>query len=591
MANTDPTHVPGCKARQGPSARGLDGSGSGSGVLSASVGVDPYPDALRGGSGFQGGVHTDRDEYGPENVDNAPTITVGELQDEIASNRATYEDAGLGPCLVVDGRNVAVRVRNGCLEIEDGVHPYRRKRTVGRAETTQKVQRVIVLGAGMITTEAMAWCHQQGLPVVVARTFSTPTMINAASLFDSGGIRRAQALSAYTPMCMDIVRLLLDKRLTGQADIALRLLGRDDQSDAIHALRRRLLSAATPEEAMVVEANAGKRYWDSWEKVTVRFAATDRKRIPEHWYKFKGRRSPLGINGWSNRHAGDPINALLNLGYKIAETEAGIACLRLGLDPSLGWAHADRQDRPAAILDLMEVARDAVEATVLELLGNRTLRKADFAEGPTGEVRVRAPLSHEVIGVLVPLVAGRVGPSAENVAKMLGKLANTSIVPVLTGTREKKEKAPKKATFAKRCHRCGKTLSPTLTHRSYCDECWQTAKVERDLAVNGSPRTRKRPQRVEYATESGKRRAETMRERVATQRAWEESHKGMVRPDPSEFAPIAESLARIPLVAIAQTMGTSRSAASQVRSGRRVPHVRHWEPLAALARKDHPGAV
>ena len=57
----------------------------------------------------------------------------------------------------------------------------------------------------------------------------------------------------------------------------------------------------------------------------------------------------------------------------------------------------------------------------------------------------------------------------------------------------------------------------------------------------------------------------------------------MVRQLPSEFAPIREALSGIPLQRIMDAIGVSRTAGSKIRSGKLVPHVRHWEALARLA--------
>jgi hypothetical protein len=57
----------------------------------------------------------------------------------------------------------------------------------------------------------------------------------------------------------------------------------------------------------------------------------------------------------------------------------------------------------------------------------------------------------------------------------------------------------------------------------------------------------------------------------------------MARPLPSEFAPIRQAQSRVPLQQISAAIAVSRTAASKIRSGQLVPHVRHWETLAELA--------
>jgi hypothetical protein len=61
----------------------------------------------------------------------------------------------------------------------------------------------------------------------------------------------------------------------------------------------------------------------------------------------------------------------------------------------------------------MEAGRAAVEETVLALIDQRSFRKADFAETQTGDVRVRPPLSHELVITLAPILRDRLAPAAE----------------------------------------------------------------------------------------------------------------------------------------------------------------------------------
>jgi CRISPR-associated endonuclease Cas1 len=534
----------------------------------------------------------DLDEFGPEDVDaDIPPITLASLLEEIDSARTTYRDKTVSGTVVADGYDLSVKVRAGCLVIEDGIHPHRRTRTIARAD--RDVRRVIVLGAGFITTEAMLWCHQRGLPLVVARTRTTPTMVNAAALFDHGGIRRAQALAPYIiedngrSVAVNVARVLLDGRLSDQARLAEQHFGRDDTADVIQALRRAVVTASRVEDLLTAEGRAADHYWSCWERLDLRFANRDLPRVPDHWRRYPGRRSALSAAGWTPRHATCPANALLNLGYKVAEIEATVSCLALGLDPSMGMAHATRQGRPSLALDLMEAGRVVVEETVLALIDRRTFRKADFTETQTGEVRVRPPLSHELVATLAPLLRDRLAPVAERMAQMIARAADGKVeVPTpLTSTRHGKVARPRKTRFARACRGCGLFLPAHQEHRSWCDGCLPEARRERNLSPVGTARKRRRPERAasSYATKGDLVRAERMAALRAEEREWERRHQGMRRPSPEQFGPIREALASFPLDTIAAAIGVSRTAAGYIRSGKQVPHIRHWSALAALA--------
>jgi CRISPR-associated endonuclease Cas1 len=174
-------------------------------------------------------------------------------------------------------------------------------------------------------------------------------------------------------------------------------------------------AAHTVQDLIVVEGRIADRFWSCFESVELCFATTDRPRVPDHWRKFSGRRSPISANAWTNRHAATPFNAMLNFGFRLAEVESTIACLALGLDPAMGLAHAVRQGRPSASLDLMEAVRGVVEECVLTLIRDRTLRKAWFFETAEGEVRLRPPLSHELAEVVLPILRESVAAPAERI--------------------------------------------------------------------------------------------------------------------------------------------------------------------------------
>jgi CRISPR-associated endonuclease Cas1 len=524
----------------------------------------------------------------PEDIDTSgPPLGLDDFFDIVDTNRTTYSpDQLCGQTVIVDGHNIAVRVRNGCLELVDGVHPYRRTRTVIRADAgpLAKVRRVVVLGAGMITTEAMAWCHHRDLPLVVARTGSTPTMVGAAALFDHAGLRRAQAIAPYVPdnvgctVAVNAARWLLDLRLAGQARIAEMFFVDDDACEAIHGLRRAVATASTVREMLLAEGKAADRYWSCWERVQLRFAHG--ASVPDHWRRFPGRRSRLLANNWSNRNASCPANALINFGMKVLESEAVVACLSIGLDPSLGLIHADRAGRPSAALDLMESARGLVEETVLSLVRVRTFRKTHFAEDVTGKIRVCPPVSHDLAVVIVPLVRDQLGPVAEQLAAMLATAAGAKVtVPtVLSGERRGRTARPKQNRFPATCHRCGGPLPPG--RRTYCDGCLPDARKDRGLSQVGTS-TRRRARR-ERDSHSDSLRSEAGRRRAADEAAWEAHHQGMRRPDPSEFTPIAIGLPAFTPSQIARHVGVSVSTASKWRRGVAVPHVRHWAGLAQL---------
>src|ERR1039458_1662567 len=71
-------------------------------------------------------------------------------------------------------------------------------------------------------------------------------------------------------------------------------------------------------------------------------------------------------------------------------------------------------------LDVMEPVRPEVEGFVLDMVEQRTFRKAEFTETSDGHVRLLAPLTHELAETM-PQWAKSLGPIAEHVAHVFGK--------------------------------------------------------------------------------------------------------------------------------------------------------------------------
>jgi hypothetical protein len=140
------------------------------------------------------------------------------------------------------------------------------------------------------------------------------------------------------------------------------------------------------------------------------------------------------------------VNSILNYLFALVEAEAILACQAVGLDPGLGLVHADAKGRQSLALDVMEPIRPAVEAFVLDLVAERTFRKADFVETSDGHVRLRAPFTHKLTETLPEWREG-LAPIAEHVAHVLGAVMTGKYHPVtpLTGRNVRDAQAVVKA--------------------------------------------------------------------------------------------------------------------------------------------------
>lgn len=253
---------------------------------------------------------------------------------------------------------------------------------------------------------------------------------------------------------------------------------------------------------------------------------------------------------------------------------SNLALLTFGIDPGLGFAHADVSNRDALALDVMEGARASVDAWLLELLATRPFKAREFIEGRDGRCRLTPPLAHElaasigrwrsVVAPIVERVVDLIGSADRELSPLVG-LAGRKAKPRLARiaehmprariatTVDRRRKHASDAVPERRCHNCGEPFPGKR-----CEDCG-FAPVSVDDA--GADR----------------QRAGAMAQARAN-RDW----SGPA--DDRDFRrDILPGLHGVTLRGIMAATGLSKRFVSQIRNGLAVPHRRHWSALAALS--------
>lgn len=495
-----------------------------------------------------------------------------------------------GTVCIADGYRVTVRVRHGRLIVEDGFGPERRRREYTRV--TEPLSRLVVVGnGGSVSLEALCWLRDVGAALVhVARdgrliATTTPDTADAK-------LRRAQARAAGTSVGIEVARFILRAKLDGQRRVLRQVTGAHDLAAAFERAATSLEAAATVEELVWAERDAALAYWTGWSAVEMRFAVSDVQRLPEQWLRFAQRGSPLTA---SPRLAVNPANAILNYLYTLLEAEARLACLAVGLDPTVGIVHADYRSRDSLALDLMEAVRPDVDAYALGLLRQRTFRANEFLETRTGVCRIQAPMTQQ-LGNTTHLWRRLLAPVAEALPGLLTSTMSPGPRPLptpLTRANHTASRArahsrqPRTPTPSPACKRCGGQLPNR--RRVYCDAClpmFQQEQLEAGrarIAANrivdpgGADTT--------HGGQAKKRRAASNVARKAQVREWEECHGKLV--DLSSFdREILPLIQDTSLTRLVRATGLSLRYVSQIRRGEKRPHPRHWQALASVAGQD-----
>lgn len=102
-----------------------------------------------------------------------------------------------------------------------------------------------------------------------------------------------------------------------------------------------------------------------------------------------GDRRHFGFAGRSRRPPLDRVNALLSFAYTLLVHDLVGALESVGLDPCVGFLHADRPGRPSLALDLMEELRPVfADRLVLTLINRRQVEGAGFEIKPNGAIEM-----------------------------------------------------------------------------------------------------------------------------------------------------------------------------------------------------------
>lgn len=489
--------------------------------------------------------------------------------------------------IILSGYGLRVAVEHGQLIVSDGRGTDRRS---GRCSRARPPRRLVILGhTGSISLDAVRWLADVGCAVCQLDADGRVLLASAPPGRDDAKLRRAQATAPLTGATLPIARQVIAAKLAGQA-ANLDQLGTPIGAAAaahIRALADQLPTVTTVEGIILYEADAARDYWTAWTGLRVRWATKATATVPDHWHAFASRATPP--NG-SNRHASDPINALLNYAYAVLETECRIALLAVGLDPALGVLHADRPGRDSLALDMLEVLRPGADAWVLAALQQRTFARTDFIETPDGRCRLLAPLARD-IAATVPYWTTRATPLAATLAARFIEAASPLTPPTHRSLSPRTygpllppptpALAPPQLPPA--CQACGMILPDH--DRAYCDACLPERRQEQATEWAAASRAKLAVRRATgtdpaHGGTAGIRRGRANAAHVARGHDWQRGHDSP--PDARFTTDILPGLHAVPLQTMAAATGLTRGYCSFIRRGLRVPHPRHWATLATL---------
>ncbi len=126
------------------------------------------------------------------------------------------------------------------------------------------------------------------------------------------------------------------------------------------------------EQIRGIEGDAAARYFANFQRLIMSEQQND--------FLFSGRnkRPPL-----------DPVNTLLSYAYTLLTYEVSSSLQAVGLDPYVGFLHADRPGRVSLALDMLEEFRAWwCDRFVLSLINRKQVKTRDFIREASGAIRM-----------------------------------------------------------------------------------------------------------------------------------------------------------------------------------------------------------
>ncbi|MBU0992180.1 MAG: CRISPR-associated endonuclease Cas1 [Proteobacteria bacterium] len=234
-----------------------------------------------------------------------------------------------------------------------------------------KVESIILTNKALITTKAVQMALEHNVDLIFLDDFGDPLgRVWFSKMGSTVLIRRKQLEASETDKGLNLAIDMIRTKLENQARFLKKLMNARPKKETVFEDPLRIIDGAMTGLNMVAlnqpdiqnsimgfEGTAGRAYFQCISKI-----------MPET-YQFKGR---------SRRPAKDPFNAVLNYCYGILYGRIEKACILAGLDPYIGFLHADNYNKKSLVFDLIEPFRIFAEQTAIYLFTGKKIRDEYF---------------------------------------------------------------------------------------------------------------------------------------------------------------------------------------------------------------------
>ncbi|MCD6476972.1 MAG: CRISPR-associated endonuclease Cas1 [Candidatus Aenigmarchaeota archaeon] len=280
--------------------------------------------------------------------------------------------------LLLNGHGININVDGARLHIKDG-------RTSVKENPVKYIfnpkmidfDNIVIYGHnGAITFEAMRWLIKHNVQLTLLNwngrllTNLMPTEAKQTKL----KFKQYQAYQNKTKKVF-LARKIIEAKIKGsQAVLDYLKIRYPEINDNIEKRASKLKQAKTVREVMNVESQVAMVYWKELKKIL-------NKKFDFNGRKYGNSKRPVG--------AIDEINALLNYGYALLESQCYGAINSTGLDTHIGYLHEIQEGGAPLVYDLQEPFRWLVDYAIINALENKVFVKKDFIRTENYNIRLR----------------------------------------------------------------------------------------------------------------------------------------------------------------------------------------------------------
>lgn len=238
----------------------------------------------------------------------------------------------------------------------------------------RRVEQILVLGNITLTTPAMQYCMKSNIPITFVSQHGSYFGRLEATTADNSALERFQYLrSLDEPFALGIASAIVEAKIRNSRTMIQKRKAMAWESNGelkekfdaslllMTSLAEHSKSCDNMEALRGLEGKAAALYFEL-------FGLLFKKELPFYTSAFRRVRRPPT----------DPVNSLLSFGYTLLHNNIFSLVRMKGMNPYLGFLHAEDKGNPALINDLVEEFRTIIDSMTLYTLNKGVLRNKDF---------------------------------------------------------------------------------------------------------------------------------------------------------------------------------------------------------------------